>query len=199
MSVTAVRSVASNARRDQIVAATIDVIAEVGYARASFARIAEHASLSSTRLISYHFAGREDLMAAVAEHVINSISDYMTQRMQGQQTATAMLRAYIEGTVEFIASHRAHMKALMAIFLAGAMLYDASDEEQVVSHVENILREGQTTGEFRDFDVTVMGTVVQRAVDGLPMLLDLRPDLDCAAYGRELVTMFDLATRREQR
>ncbi|MEP7024912.1 MAG: TetR family transcriptional regulator, partial [Actinomycetota bacterium] len=52
----AARSVTAMARRSQIVTATIDVIAEVGFGQASFARIAERAGLSSTRLISYHFA-----------------------------------------------------------------------------------------------------------------------------------------------
>ena len=42
-----------------------------------------------------------------------------------------------------------------------------------------------------------MATLVQRAVDGLPFLLDVRPDLDVAAYGREVVTVFDLATRAQ--
>ncbi|MDQ6657199.1 MAG: TetR family transcriptional regulator, partial [Actinomycetota bacterium] len=43
------RSVTANARRSQIVAATIEVIAEVGYSQASFARISKRAGLSSTR------------------------------------------------------------------------------------------------------------------------------------------------------
>jgi AcrR family transcriptional regulator len=33
------------------------VIAEDGFAKASFSRIAKHAGLSSTGMISYHFAG----------------------------------------------------------------------------------------------------------------------------------------------
>jgi len=41
-----------------------------------------------------------------------------------------------------------------------------------------------------------MATAVQRAVEGLAFLLDSLPDLDCAAYGRELVTLFELGTRR---
>jgi hypothetical protein len=38
----------------------IAVVAEEGFARATFARIRERAGLSSTRLISYHFAGKAD-------------------------------------------------------------------------------------------------------------------------------------------
>jgi AcrR family transcriptional regulator len=189
------RSITSKARRSQIIAATVEVIAEVGYAQASFARIAERAGLSSTRLISYHFAGKDDLMSAVAEDVISSIGAYMTSRLANVQGSPARLAAYIEGVVEFIASNRSAMKALTDIFLAGALNYDAERDETVVSPLEAILREGQAEGDFRDFDPRVIAVVVQRAVDGLPFLLQSRPDLDCAAYARELVTLFDLATR----
>lgn len=190
------RSITATARRSQIVTATIDVIAELGYGQASFARIAERAGLSSTRLISYHFAGRDELITAVAEDVVASIGDYMAQRVGAETSATGMLRAYIEGMVEFTVAHRGRMKALLEIFLSGGLHYDAGTEESVIGHVEAILRQGQDDGEFREFDPRVVATAVQRAVEGLPYLLESVPDLDCAAYGRELVTLFELGTRR---
>lgn len=57
------RTFTESARRAQIVTAAIEVIAEVGYAKASFSRIAKQAALSSTGMISYHFAGKDDLVA----------------------------------------------------------------------------------------------------------------------------------------
>jgi TetR/AcrR family transcriptional regulator, fatty acid metabolism regulator protein len=50
--------------RSNIAATAIDTIAEVGYAGASFARIAEKLGISRG-LISYHFAGKDDLMRQV--------------------------------------------------------------------------------------------------------------------------------------
>ena len=108
-----------------------------------------------------------------------------------------MLRAYIEGVVEFVAANRARMKALLELLLSGAMGYRPSDDVAVVSQVEQILRLGQQRGEFRDFDPRIMAATVQRSVDGLPFLLEAMPDLDPAAYARELVTLFELGTRRE--
>ena len=190
------RSVTANARRSQIVAATIDVIAELGYGQASFNRIAERAGLSSTRLISYHFTGKDELITAVAGDVIASIGEHIAQRMAAEAGATGMLRAYINGMVEYTANHRARMKALMEIFLGGALRDGAAAGETAVGHVEAILRQGQADGEFREFDPRVVATAVQRAVEGLPFLQESVPDLDCAAYGRELVTLFELGTRR---
>ena len=180
--VQSVRSVTGQARRAQIVAATIDVIAESGYGQASFARIAEHAKLSNTRLISYHFAGKDELITAVAEDVITSIGDHMAPRLAAETSASGMLRAYIEGMVQFTATYRSRMRALLEIFLNGGLHYDANTDQGVVGHVEAILRQGQTDGEFRPFDARVMATAVRRAVEGLPFLLESTPDLDCAAY-----------------
>lgn len=184
------------ARRAQILAATVEVLAEVGYRQASFARIVERAGLSSTRMISYHFAGKDELMNAVVADVVGSIGQFMDQRMRGVGTAAGLLRAYIEGVVAYISAHRARMKALLEILLNGGMPAEVTESRGAVSHLEAILRQGQQAGEFRDFDPVVVATAIQRAVEGLPFLLAADPALDCAAYARELVTLFDLGTRR---
>ncbi len=48
----------------------------------------------------------------------------------------------------------------------------------------------------RDFDPTVIPTVVERPLQGLPFLLESVSDLDCAADARELVTFFERGTGR---
>ena len=171
------------------------MIAAVGYRQASFARIAERARLSSTRLISYHFADKDELIGAVAWDVIASIGKFVGARVSAERSAAGMLRAYIESTVEFTATHRSRMTALLELVLSGAFPYEPTTDVQTVGHVEAILRTGQANGEFRDFDPAVVATAVQRAVEGLPFILQARPDLDCTAYARELVTLFDLGTR----
>jgi Bacterial regulatory proteins, tetR family len=72
------RAQATQARREQIVQATIDVLAERGYAGTTFDAICAHAGLSSKRLISYHFATKDDLLAtvltdAVADRILSGL------------------------------------------------------------------------------------------------------------------------------
>jgi len=191
------RTFTEQARRAQIVQGAIATIAEAGYRGASFAQIARRAGLSSTGLISYHFAGRDELIAEVAATVVADISAFMSARLEGVSDPAAALRGYIEGTIEFIDAHRAEMKALLEIFLNGGLHYDASTDQAAVSPVASILRAGQQAGQFRAFDPAVMATVIQRAVDGLPFLLTAQPDLDLKAYAAELVTTFELATRAQ--
>lgn len=193
------RSVTSSVRRRQIIDAAIEVIAEFGYSRASFARIAECAGLSSTRFISYHFQGKGDLMAAVVQDVITAIGDYVRQRVQAEATAAGMLRAYIEAVVRFIDGHRAPMIALTEVMLGAGFDDGVADDQVATGHLEMILRQGQSSGEFRDFDPWVMATAVQRSVDGLPFALQASPGIDLDAYARELVTLFQLGTARSER
>jgi AcrR family transcriptional regulator len=192
------RTFTEQARRAQIVSAAITTIAEVGYRNASFAQIAKRAGLSSTGLISYHFASKDELIGEVVATVLADLGAFMAGRMSAAAGAAAALRAYIEGTIDFIGTHREPMKALTEIFINGGFGYDADSETAAVSPLEDILRSGQAAGEFRSFDPTVMATLVQRAVDGLPFLLQMRPGFDVAAYGREVSTVFDLATRAQR-
>ena len=63
------RSVTATARRAQIVAATIETIAELGYAQTSFARIAERAGLTE-RTFFRHFADKREVLFAGQERLL---------------------------------------------------------------------------------------------------------------------------------
>lgn len=182
-------------RRAQIVAAAIETIAEAGYANASFTRIARRAGLSSTGLISYHFAGKSELMEQVAQEVYAALGQHMASRMSGARGPAQALEAYIRGITGFIAAHRQEMKAVLEIFMSGGIQYTPDTELVVLSPVEEILSAGQSAGEFRQFDIRIMAAVIQRAIDGLPFLLETHPDIDLGQYADELVTTFTLATR----
>ncbi len=127
---------------------------------------------------------------------MESIGRFVGAKVRQGATPGAMLDAYIENVLAFIDTHRIPMRALTEILLSGAMKLAPGDAAASTSHLEEILRAGQASGEFRDFDSRVMAATIQRAVDGVPFLLDSAPDLDCAAYARELITLFRLGTRR---
>ncbi len=197
------RTVASTARRAQIVAATIEAIAEEGFGQASFARIADRAGLSSTRLISYHFASKDELIEAVVRDVLGTMATYVGERIDaaesvdGSGNATAILRAYIEGNIGFIATHRAHMQALLQVVLRSGGLPSGAADGPAEPPLEGLLRHGQSTGEFRDFDIHSVASAIQRAIEGLPFMLAAQPDLDCDLYAAELVELYLRGVRKD--
>ena len=192
-------SVTAGARRAQIVLAAIDTIAELGYGNASFARIAKRAGISSTRLISYHFDDKAELVRAVAVAVLSEAADYMGKRLRAATTPTELLAAYIESNLEFIAEHPTAIRAVIEIATNartddGAPLLRAEDvDDDPISRLATLFRQGQQAGEFREFDPEVMAVTLRAAIDAAAA----RPDLDPHLYGTELVDLFTRATRKD--
>lgn len=195
-----VRSFIENARRAQLIECAIDAIAERGYTRASMAEIARRAGVSKG-VISYHFAGKRELIEQVVKTVMEKASAVMLPRIFAEHNATGMLRAYIESNLEFIASHRNHILAVMNVAVGaredGKRLIDlALAFEPAVQALENMLKSGQEHGEFREFSTRVMAVTIRNAIDSLAPILAADPKLDLKLYANELATLFNIATRR---
>jgi AcrR family transcriptional regulator len=198
------RTFIETARRNQIVAAAIDTIAEVGYAQASLARIAARAGISPG-LISYHFAGKDDLIEQVVRDVLAEAAAYMQPRIRAETTGSGMLRAYIESNLAFVRDHRNHMAAIHAIARNGATadLQRRFNRDGGVGQAERLLGEllarFQAAGQLRpDFDPAVMAVTIRAAIDAIPPRLVSEPDLDIDHYAAEIATTFHLGTRTEE-
>jgi AcrR family transcriptional regulator len=197
---TSERSFTTTARRTQIVDAAIATIAELGLNQASFARIAERAGLSSTRLISYHFAGKDDLMEAVVDEVFSTAGQYIAPFVLAESTPSSKLRGFIRGSARFYTEYRRHVVAVRDVWANfrrpdGTQRFGLEAHEPEFEVVSQILREGQTRGEFREFDPRVMAITLRQALDGLAAFVATDPDLDVESYTSELVALFDRATR----
>lgn len=185
------------ARREQIVGCAAEVIAEVGLARASMARIAERAGIS-VGVISYHFGNKAGMIAAVVEHVVAIAVAIMEPQIVAQPTATAGLRMLITSNLDFMRRHPQELRALLEIVRhdgAGTEpgVY-AAQSGQAVRDVQKVLAWGHATGEFRDFDTQAMAISLRAAIDAVPPLIGVVPDLDLEAYAAELAEIFERAT-----
>jgi AcrR family transcriptional regulator len=192
------RTFIETARRTQIAAAAIDTIAEVGYAGASFARIAERLGISRG-LISYHFAGKDDLMRQVVREAAEGAIAYIRSRVLAESTGPGMLRAYIESNLEFMRDHRNNVIAMIEIARSAEGRRNYHDDTAVVNAVgalEHWVSGFQTAGQFRpDFDPHVMAIAIRAAIEAASPRLALDPEFDIDNYSREIITVFDLATR----
>lgn len=187
-------------RRAQVVAAAIQTVVEQGYRHASLARIAGTAGISKS-VISYHFSGKDELLETVVEQVTANIDGYLRPRIDAQPTAAGKLRTAITAQLEYLAEHRAEFVALDEI-VANHRWADRKPVfagDAVIGELTAILRAGQESGEFRDFDTRVLAVTVARAVDGAMSQWAGGAVTDLAAFARELVTVFELATRKERR
>jgi TetR/AcrR family transcriptional regulator, fatty acid metabolism regulator protein len=192
------RTFIETARRAQIVAAAIDTIAAAGYAQASFARIAERAGISRG-LISYHFAGKDDLIKQVVHDVVEQGVAYMRPRIIAESTGPAMLRAYIASNLAFMREHRKDMIAILEITRSADGRRIFQDDPHVIDAVralEHLLSGLQTAGQLRPgFDPYLIAIAIRAAIDAVPSRLALDPEFDIDNYAGEIATIFDLATR----
>jgi AcrR family transcriptional regulator len=184
------------------VAAAIDTIAEVGYARTSLARIVARAGISRG-LISYHFAGKDDLITQMVHDVVADGIAYIRPRVLVETTGPGMLRAYIESNLAFMREHRNHMAAIVEIARNGVTadgqrrFYRDAEAGRAERLLGDLLARFQAAGQLRpDFDPKVMAVAIRAAIDAVPPRLASDPDLDIDNYAREIATTFHLATRR---
>ena len=193
------RSVTEVARRRQIVAATIEVLAQVGHGATTFTRIARRAGLSSTGMITYHFTDKAELLDEVLAEVVREAAEFMGPRIAVATGYAETLRARIESNVELLAALPSHVQALREVLAAsaGAGRADArGDTAGLTTRVDALadhLRAGQHAGAFGAFDPTVMALAITGAVDAVVAVLLADQD----AVGRrvrELAHVFARAT-----
>jgi AcrR family transcriptional regulator len=179
------RHAASEARKAQIAEATIAVLADRGYAATTFEAICEQARLSSKRLISYHFAGKDELFATVVRRVLADAAAFARPALDAAPDARARLLAYVRAHVAYAAAHPDRVRAVRQI----AVNAGSPDYEAAVGEVATLLADGQRTGAFRSFDPALMAAVFRAGLDVLPELP--YPD----RYADELADTVDRATR----
>ncbi|GAA5135367.1 TetR/AcrR family transcriptional regulator [Pseudonocardia adelaidensis] len=184
-------------RRAQIVEAAIEVIAEVGYAKASFTRIAKHAGLSSTGMISYHFAGKDDLLAVCVAEIERVTGAFMQPRIDAAEGHVAQLRAYVEANVALVGEHPAAVRALIDIVKNRAARSAAVDGRLAL--FEEHFRAGQAAGVFRPFDARTAAIALTTGLDAVVVTAATDPPgpAELARIGRELADLYVRATAPE--
>jgi TetR/AcrR family fatty acid metabolism transcriptional regulator len=196
------RTFTEEARRAQIIACAIEVLADLGFAQTSFARVAERAGISKS-VISYHFAGKEELLDQVVQSVYTAAVAYIRPRVQEQDSAPAMLAAFLRSNLEYIRDHADDITAIAEI-AANARSREGSPQftggpggvEQTLGPLQAILARGQNDGVFARFDTRTMAWTIRTLIDGVPRWRALDPQFDFETCITELGALVDRATRK---
>jgi TetR/AcrR family fatty acid metabolism transcriptional regulator len=185
-------------RREQFVDCAIDAIVELGFQGTTVAEVARRAGVSKG-VVTYHFSAKDDLIYAVVAHIFDSITEFLESRLHATAPAT-FVGDYINA---WVAYYRIHTRYMLAIGEIWSNFRDASGQQHFgsdavageLSVVEHVLEYGQANGTLGAFSARVMAISIKAALDALLRELAGDPDLDLEAYGAELVTLFERATR----
>ncbi|HWG61985.1 MAG TPA: TetR/AcrR family transcriptional regulator [Streptosporangiaceae bacterium] len=192
------RTFIEEARRAQIVQCAADVIAESGYAKATMAEIAKRAGIAKS-VISYHFEDKNEVMQELVRTAVATSTQFLEPRMAAEPSASGKIHAFLAGSADYMTVHRNMNLAVLEI---ASNALDAAVRPLLVSMsmelqraaLEQILLEGQASGELREFDVQVVAGLLRSAVfHTMVMAQRADPGADLASYARELGAFFDLA------
>jgi TetR/AcrR family transcriptional regulator, transcriptional repressor of bet genes len=181
------------ARRNQIVAATIETLAEIGYGKASMAQIAKRAQISPS-LIAYHFADKNELIEQTLNYIATAWDNFVEEQVSSGSTARDQLRLYIESSLSYMGTRPTHFAALIEIVFnarseEGVLLYRTDHEDEGLNLLESLLMRGQETGEFRQFNIRNMATAIRGAIN--EFFGDMhKPDVQLKSYMADLVDLF---------
>lgn len=187
------QSFITEARREQIVMAAIEVLAEIGYVSASLSQIAKKAKIS-TGLISYHFSGKEDLMNNTLMYLVQQEWSFIKEKVDLKQTSTEKLIAFIEASLAYQGKNRVNNIALIEIVFNARtsdhipyyLLEDeGDDEDSLPALLREILYKGQASEEFIDFNPQVMSTIIQGAISESMLTHTSKTNIDI--YSEELI------------
>jgi AcrR family transcriptional regulator len=191
-----------SARRAQIVAAAIEVIADIGWAQTSIRKIADRVGVAMSAVL-YHFGTKDNLVDAIIEEMYRSALAAVAPALQAEDTSAGKLTAYIRANIVYFDDHRVQLAAL-AQLSAG---YQPSDgrrfdelgitddlrDKLAVLNPTPILAAGQRDHEFGHFPVESMSVALRGAVNAVVEKILREPDFDARAYAEDLVTIFNRA------
>jgi hypothetical protein len=112
------------------------------------------------------------------------------------------LRAFIEAEFAYLALHRPQLLTISSILMNhrdrhGRLYLLEEAEKNSLELLGKMLEQGKKSGEFRDFAVLPMATTLMHSINGALGQWAADPKLSLSDYARELVTIFDLATRKQ--
>lgn len=183
------------ARRAQIVAAAVDVLAEEGFKAATIARIAERAGVSKG-LVLYHFADKADLMRQTLFNTFEQITSDVAEAVTPNAALPELLRDVVRTTIINWAPQTKPRRAIEQIIInagiastPGDATISFTERESLDAAHEKLFRAGQDAGLFRAFDTRAMAVAYQGAIDATLKYLDHHPEVDVEAHADQLADL----------
>lgn len=160
-------------RKEQILSAACEVIAEIGFKSLRIADVARQAR-TSTGTVHYYFDTKRDLMHAAFEWNFSRSVDRRRELLDAAEPPAVRLRRFIDSYLPSDDETVTAWNVWAELWIEA--LHDADLQElneRVYGEwrrmVAAIVRDGQDAGEFRDGDPVVFANALIGMVDGLSL------------------------------
>lgn len=181
-------------------AATVEEVAERGFAGLSLTRVAGRAGVSKG-LIWHYFADKDDLMESTVKETIARIRDRIADSLDLTEPVPDVIRAAVRKAAALTVTHRGELAAVSHIVYNlrhpdGMPRLTTEAYEETYRLQETLFRRGQEEGSLRDFDTHVMAVTYQGAIDTMLGYLGTHPDVDPGDYADRLADILLSGMRR---
>lgn len=177
-----------NAKRTELLAAAIEVIAHEGYAGASMRKVAQQAGCT-TGAVTYYFANKEEMITAVAQSLFDEI-DTLLEINQEKIDIKALVGQWLEsmggdepnGWLAWLQllAHARHEPAFASVIKQRYARF-----RQVFT---SVLERGQNQGLIRsDITAELLADQVSAISDGWMMLMPIEPERFSSERGQSLL------------
>lgn len=180
-------------RRRQLIAATIDVIADKGLSRLTISDVTGRAGLSMG-IVNHHFESKDYLLEATLTHLAESVRDaWLPGYLDAGRTAADRLRAMIDGLFDPAICNRAHIAAWFSFFGDAHFRSVYRDiaarfDHERESALSDLCRRIVADGGYHDVVPERLACSVETMADGLWLSILLYPDeMDQARAVREII------------
>ena len=194
-----------SARRAQIVACAIEVIAEVGFTHASIRKIADRVGIAMSAVL-YHFGTKDNLVEAIIEHLYATMLTSVAPAVQAQHTASGKLEAYIRSSIEYFGTHRVALLALDSLGTSyvpgdGRRFQQLGLSPHIVEQLgaldpSTILSAGRRDCDFGDFPVESTAMALRGAVTAVVENVLRDSSYDATGYAEDLIEIFGRIVRK---
>lgn len=160
------------ARRDDLIAATVRLIYRDGIHAASVERIAAEADTSKGTAL-YHFGSKEEIYASVVDTFFEAGRAYMTERVLAAiATPRHQVETYVESNLRFILDNVEQVVATQRIVQQTGTV----EIDDAIHPLRALLEAGQQDGSFGEFDADFMAHTIRAIIDSAAYYLPDHPE-----------------------
>jgi AcrR family transcriptional regulator len=182
------RRLSAEARRRQLIDATVSVLSRCGYQNTSLAAIASEAGVAKG-LLWHYFADGDDLMEQTARVTLAALRETVASDIDLSAEIPQVIRAAIRRAAALRESHRAQLRAVREIVQNlrhpdGTLRFGLNEiYEETYTLQAALFRRGQDEGSLRgSVDTRILAVTYQGAVDAMLAYLDSYPGTDADTY-----------------
>ena len=183
-------------RREQMLRAALEVIADRGYADTRIADVAERSGISPA-LVIYYFKTKDQLLTEAIRYLDNLWYADGQRRMAGLPTAVARIEEIVAMSClpEADTDPNSSWTLWMDFWALAAHNPEVADlrqhdDERWRDMISSLVRFGQETGEFRDVDPDDFAVLLCSLLDGLAIQIGLDDPVVDPARAFELSMLF---------